>query len=131
MKIAIDWDDTLEHAHIQAHIKKLIQMGHELHIVTTRYDEDHKHLYSFWQSLSELQRDDLHKKLYAVAGELNIPIHFTNMAWKAQFLQDKGFDVLIDDDFDEKIGLDGTKIIFIWSKRAKYLKAFIKKIQKI
>lgn len=104
MKIAFDWDGTLEYEHIQKIAKELIDLGHDVHIVTTRWDEENKHKYAARNPYIKV--DTIHDELYEVAKKLNIPYHFTNMVYKAAFLKENEFEMLIDDNWEESKGLD-------------------------
>jgi len=100
-KISIDFDGSLEHPDVQQLARKLIDLGHEVCIVTTRWDEDNKWKYTFYNGLSRELKNSLHSDLYQVAEELNIPVYFTNMEYKADFLKKKKVDVHIDDNWEE------------------------------
>ena len=100
-KISIDFDGTLEYLDVQQLAQKLIDLGHEVQIVTTRWDEDNKWRYAFYNGLSRELKDSLHSDLYQVAEKLKIPVYFTNMEYKADFLKKKKVDVHIDDNWEE------------------------------
>ncbi|MCK9282647.1 MAG: hypothetical protein M0P71_18675 [Melioribacteraceae bacterium] len=101
MKIAFDFDGTLEFLELQELARELKERGHDVQIVTTRYDEENKCKYPFYKNMKQKQRDELHNDLYEVAKKLNIPYNFTNYVLKAQFLIDNNFDILIDDNSEE------------------------------
>ena len=102
MKIAVDFDGTLELESVQNYVKKLINSGHVVEIVTTRWDEKNKFRYAFFRSMDKKSQDELHKDIYDVAKKLNIPYNFTNFEYKAKFLNDNHFEMLIDDNPKEK-----------------------------
>lgn len=106
MKIAFDFDGTLEFENVQEIAKELIELDHDVHIVTTRWDEEHKHNYQMYSFLSQQEKDNIHKQLYEIAEKLHIPYHFINMEYKAKFLKDNDFEMLIDDNYDERKSLD-------------------------
>ena len=106
MKIAVDFDGTLEFENIQDQVLKLIEEGNHVEIVTTRYDEKNKHKYPFFSMLSKYEQDNYHSKLYSVAEKLNLKINFTNFKYKADFINENNFDMLIDDNPDERRGLN-------------------------
>jgi hypothetical protein len=113
MKIAVDFDGTLEFGSVQEQVSELIEMGHDVHIVTTRWDETNKHRYPFYIKLTQSAKETLHKDLYDVAESLNIPYHFTNMEYKHKYLIENNYDVLIDDNTEEYRFLRETKVKFV------------------
>ena len=81
MKISFDFDGTLSKSSVQEFAQQLIDLGHEVHIVTSRF-EDPKRI--VWIHEDGRNHDDL----FSVAKSLQIPsenIHFTDMADKADF----------------------------------------------
>ena len=112
MKIAVDFDGTLEFEFVQEIIKKYIANGHQVEIVTTRYDDEHKHLYANWEQWESWNKEGLNEPIFKLARELNIPCHFCNMVYKAEYLNANGFDMLIDDNPEEQKNLS-KKIKFI------------------
>ena len=110
MKISFDFDGTLEHPDVQQLAQRLISLGHEVHIVTTRWDEENKWRYDFFNSLSKASQKGLHNDLYLVAKELDVPIHFRNMEYKAHFLQAHNFDMHIDDNWEEIMACEAVGV---------------------
>ena len=95
MKVSFDFDGTLEHKNVQQYAKQLIDDGIEVWVVTTRWDENHKHKYPQNATL-----DDLWK----VVDELGIPRHhvrFTCMEWKYTYLNGTEFCWHLDDNISE------------------------------
>jgi len=45
MKVSFDFDGTLEFKNVQDYAKQLLDEGVEVWVVTTRWDENHKHKY--------------------------------------------------------------------------------------
>lgn len=99
MRIAVDFDGTAEREDVQDKVLKLIAAGHYIEIVTTR-NENPMH-YS-WYRPSDA---NMHTPLFDFVKKANIPYHFTNMQWKADYLEANDFDYLIDDNALESIEL--------------------------
>lgn len=94
-KVSFDFDGTLEHKHVQEYAKSLIEKGIEVWVVTTRWDENHKHKYPLNATLDDL---------WIVVDKLNIPKHhvrFTCMEWKAEYLDGSSFIWHLDDNDEE------------------------------
>lgn len=94
IKISFDFDGTLEFPEVQNFAKEMIHKGHDVHIVTTRWDDEHR----------KDMKIEPNTKVWKVAEEVGIPrskVHFTNMEWKADFLNEKGFHVHLDDNSHE------------------------------
>lgn len=92
MRISIDYDSTLSQPRIQELAKLLIARGHEVYILTSRFD-----------SVRRLKFHDLasNEDLYAVAKEVGIKpfrIAFTNQQKKWIWLLETGIKIHIDDD---------------------------------
>jgi hypothetical protein len=97
MKISFDFDDTLTLHETQVYASDLIDRGHEVWIVTSRYDLDN--LDKRWKS-KQTGEPWVHQDLFKVAEWCGIPkerIHFTNRAKKAKFLEDNDFIFHLDD----------------------------------
>lgn len=95
MKVSFDFDGTLEQFAVQQYAETLIKRGIEVWVVTTRYDENHKHRYYPGASLDDL---------WEVVDRLGIPrwrVRFTCMQWKATYLTDTKFVWHLDDNPEE------------------------------
>ena len=97
-KISIDFDGTLSRKDVQTFVKQLVCEGHEVWIVTSRFDniEGLSHNWNWVPNQNE--------KLFRVAEEIGIlesQIKFTNMVPKIDFLLGKGFHFHLDDDESE------------------------------
>ena len=80
--VTFDFDGTLQRKDVQKYAKQLIEKGFDVWVLTTRYDELHKHRYTANPTLDDL---------YIVIDELGIPKHkvrFTCMEWKALYLKE-------------------------------------------
>ena len=91
--VTFDFDGTLSRSDVQEYFKELIERGIDCWIVTSRYDDLHKHLYPF---------NPTNEDLWRIIDELNFPRHkvvFCNMAEKLNYLT--GTNVLwhLDDDY--------------------------------
>ncbi len=103
MKIAFDFDGTLEYKQVQNIAEKKIKEGHEVWIVTSRFDTLNREKY-LASGMSEEKLKLKEKTLFDVAAKLKIPkerIHFTNLASKRKFLVKNEFDIIYDDDMNE------------------------------
>ena len=97
-KVSIDFDGTLSRKDVQAFAKRMVDEGHEVWIVTSRFD-DAEGMTQNWNWIPTQNQ-----KLFKVAEELGIPesrIKFTNMIPKIEFLLGKGFAFHLDDDESE------------------------------
>ena len=93
--ITFDFDSTLSRQDVQDYAHSLIRKGFDVWVLTSRYDELHKHRYA---------HNPTNEDLYKVTDKLNIPrwkIKFTCMRDKAEYLF--GSNVLwhLDDDYVE------------------------------
>lgn len=82
MRVSFDFDGTLSRPDVQEYAEELIKAGVEVIVTTSRFDEEHKHLYT---------PNPTNEDLYAVTDSLGIKrenIHFTNMEDKVNYLQD-------------------------------------------
>jgi hypothetical protein len=105
-KIALDWDGSGEHNYVKNEVMILIGLGHYVEIVTTRWENVAN--YPWYKS----PRDDkLHDSLFEFAKQAGIEYHFTNMVFKAKYLEDNNFDYLIDDNSEEAKGLIKCRFI--------------------
>jgi hypothetical protein len=125
MKIAVDYDGTLVHKSVQKYVEKLKQSGHDVQVVSTRWDEDNKYRYPYFKDLSEYDKEHLHDDLYEMCGKLRIVYNFTNMEWKTYFLTENGFEILIDDNKDERKRLS-EGIMFVHISELNKLDKFLK-----
>jgi len=64
MKVSFDFDGTLEQKEVQDYAKQLLEEGIEVWVVTTRWDENHKHKYPHNATLDDL---------WEVVDKLGIP----------------------------------------------------------
>lgn len=95
MKVAFDFDGTLEQREVQEYAKQLIEEGVEVWVVTTRWDENHKHKYPLNATLDDL---------WEVVDRLGIPrwrVRFTCMKWKHEYLNGTNFVWHLDDNEEE------------------------------
>lgn len=95
MKVSFDFDGTLEREDVQEYAAELIAQGVEVHVTTTRYDEEN--LYRYPMSVN-------HRDLYNVMNLLKLPlerIKFTNMEYKHTYLATTDFLWHLDDNIDE------------------------------
>ena len=93
MRISFDFDDTLEDKEVQKVAKELIELGHDVCILTTRYEDPSKYEFKI-----------THDKLFAIAKELGITeIHFTNFEWKYLVVDEFNIDLHIDDNYRQEV----------------------------
>jgi hypothetical protein len=95
MKVSFDFDSTLSRKDVQEFAKQLVDDGHEVWIVTSRFD-DESAMSKNWHWIK-----GQNQRLFDVADECGIKkenIHFTCMESKSVFLKDKGFIFHLDDD---------------------------------
>lgn len=95
MKVSFDFDGTLEFENVQKYAKELLDQGHEVWIVTTRWDENHRHRYFHKPTLDDL---------WTVVDQLGIPrwrVRFTCMEWKYTYLNGTQFVWHLDDNEEE------------------------------
>ena len=91
MKVSFDFDGTLEFEDVQNYAAELLKRGVEVWVVTTRWDENHKHKYPMNATLDDL---------WEVVDRLGIPrwhVRFTCMEWKATYLKGTNFAWHLDD----------------------------------
>lgn len=101
---SVDYDSTLSRKDVQEYVKELITRGIEVWVVTSRYDDLHKHKYNF-----AANNDDL----WAVIDELGIPrwkVRFCNMEDKANYLMNTNVIWHLDDDYNELMSIQNTHI---------------------
>jgi len=110
MKVSFDFDGTLEFQDVQDYASELIKQGVEVWVVTTRWDENHKHKYPMNATLDDL---------WEVVDRLGIPrwnVRFTCMEWKATYLKGTSFVWHLDDndrEFTECKRTEGCKVPMI------------------
>lgn len=95
MKVSFDFDGTLEFEDVQEYAAELIKRGIDVWVVTTRWDENHKHKYPMNATLDDL---------WEVVDKLGIPrwkVRFTCMEWKATYLKGTNFVWHLDDNDQE------------------------------
>jgi len=100
--VSMDFDGSLDRQSLQDYSRELHLKGHEVHIVTRRYDHPDKYGELFCQvyGIKDIAKE--HQELFVVAEHCAIPvenIHFMNMADKYEFFAaNKGFLWHLDDD---------------------------------
>ena len=95
MKVSFDFDSTLSRKDVQEFAKQLVNEGHEVWIVTSRFD-DESAMKKNWHWI-----EGQNQKVFEVAEYCGIKpehIKFTCMQSKSIFLKDKGFVFHVDDD---------------------------------
>jgi hypothetical protein len=106
MKVSFDFDHTLSRKDVQVFAKQLVDDGHEVWIVTSRFsDEAAKEKKWHWI-------EGQNQKLFDVAEDCGIKkenIQFTCMESKSVFLKDKGFVFHLDDDDIELMDIFESK----------------------
>lgn len=93
--VTFDFDGTLSRTDVQEYFKELVSRGIDCWVLTSRYDELHKHRYP---------KNPTNDDLWKVIDELNIPrwkVRFTNMELKAYYLESTDVIFHIDDDIIE------------------------------
>lgn len=98
MKISFDFDNTLTRQSVQEFATDLVHEGHEVWIVTSRYSEEGAP--DNLKSRVKVSNEDV----FMVAEDCGINlnhIHFTNMEFKVNFLEENNFSIHIDDDVSE------------------------------
>lgn len=95
MKVSFDFDATLSRKDVQSFAKKMVDSGHEVWIVTSRFDDETITNKGF------IWAKDQNKILFEVADKCGISrenIKFTCMEPKVDFLIGKEFAFHLDDD---------------------------------
>jgi len=95
IKVSFDFDSTLDKPHVQDYAISLIERGIDVYVITSRYDELHKHKYPHSGT-----NDDLYK----VTKKLEIPrwkIRFTCMLLKSEYIDGTNLLWHLDDDWVE------------------------------
>lgn len=97
-KISFDFDSTLSEKHIQKFASKLIELGFDVWITTSRFPNKIAKKKNWWWVIKNNQ------ELFDVANNLNIQkknIIFTNGQDKINFLKNNNFLFHLDDDNTE------------------------------
>lgn len=92
MIVTIDFDGTLSRNDVKEYAKELIDRGIDVWVLTSRYDNLHKHLW---------EHNPTNDDLYAVLDIVGIPYHktiFLNMYNKADYLDNTFVVWHLDDD---------------------------------
>lgn len=87
IKVSFDFDGTLERESIQRYAKELVERGHEVWIVTSRFGDDERYK-TFFQTTIPVGRTN--EDLFEIATSLGIPrerVHFTDMDDKWPFFK--------------------------------------------
>ena len=95
MKIGIDFDGTLEFPKMQEIVKKLKYNGHDLYLITYRYDDENLII----QNMHNLYNNNY---LYELCNKVGIErknIIFTNYKMKHSFITKYNIELHYDDDF--------------------------------
>ena len=106
MKVSFDFDSTLSRKDVQEFAKELVNEGHEVWIVTSRFD-DESAMKKNWHWIK-----GQNQKLFDVAEDCGIKkenIHFTCMGSKSIFIKNKGFVFHLDDDDFELMDIFESK----------------------
>lgn len=93
--ITVDFDDTLSRPDVRKFVKELMNEGINVWVLTSRYDDLHKHRYP---------QNPTNEDLYKVTDDLGIPrgnIRFQCMRPKAEYLINSNVVLHLDDDFIE------------------------------
>lgn len=104
MKISFDFDGTLEYDSVQKVARELIDEGHDVCILTTRYSKPWK--YSSWDVSEDNKKylQDQFDKLNEIADNLGIKeINYSEFQWKFTVIDNLGIDVHVDDNFREEV----------------------------
>lgn len=94
MKVSFDFDSTLSRLDVQTFAKKLVNDGHEVWLVTSRFSDDV--LKEKWPN-TKLNNVELFK-IAEECGIIKEHIIFTNMSSKINFLKGQNFSFHLDDD---------------------------------
>lgn len=104
-KISFDFDSTLSRKVVQDFAIKLIGLGCEVWIVTSRFDDAPENIteeHPSWMKAFKVA--GINNDVREVADSLNIPrerIVYTNMDLKAEYFKGKDFVMHLDDDWVE------------------------------
>lgn len=105
MKISFDFDGTLEMREVQEMAQEMIDRGHDVCILTTRYSDPSS--YRAWKyEDNRAALRGLHNELLEVARNLGITeIHFTEWEWKTTVIDNYNIDIHIDDNFRDEVAV--------------------------
>jgi len=102
IKVSFDFDGTLERESVQRYAKELIDRGHEVWIVTSRFGDDERYK-TFFMTTTPVGLTNA--DLFDIAAKLGIPrerVHFTDMDDKWPFMKfSQEFLWHLDDDWIE------------------------------
>lgn len=104
--VSFDFDGTLSRKDVQEYAKELLNRGIDVWVVTARYDDLHRHMYS-----SNPSNEDLWK----IVDELNIPrwkVRFTCMESKSEYLENTRVAWHLDNDEFEQEMINGCCEVF-------------------
>ena len=106
MKVSFDFDSTLSRKDVQEFAKQLVNEGHEVWIVTSRFDDESamKKNWHWIEGQNQKVFESQNQKVFEIAEYCGIKtehIKFTCMESKSLFLKDKGFVFHVDDDVIE------------------------------
>ena len=103
--LSFDFDGTLTRPDVQNYCQIFLSCGFDIHVVTTRYDELHKHLWA---------NNPTNEDMYLITDKIGIKrenIHFMNFKYgKGAFLLDTNAIFHLDDDERELNGFHYTQI---------------------
>ncbi len=128
LTVSFDFDGTLAMPHVQEFAKELLDLGIEVRVTTTRYDDMHCHKYGYrWPPVL----DDL----WEVVDRLQIPRHhvrFTNMEWKSKYLLGTNFVFHLDDNEEEfhHARYDSVKVPMVQVNGGSWKKKCLKLLEK-
>ena len=98
--VSFDFDGTLSREDVQQYCRWLLNNGVDVWVITSRYDELHKHLYPGHPTNSDL---------YQTIDKLGIPrykVVFMNFQPKADYLAGTNLCWHLDDDLSEVTGIN-------------------------
>jgi hypothetical protein len=87
IKVSFDFDGTLERESIQRYAKELVERGHEVWIVTSRFGDEERYK-TFFMTTTPVGLTNA--DLFDIAAKLGIPrerVHFTDMDDKWPFFK--------------------------------------------
>lgn len=122
-KVSFDFDETLSRPEVQEYAAELLANGIDVWVVTTRYDENHKHRYPFNATLDDL---------WQVVDKIGIPrwkVRFTCFEYKHTYLDGTDFRFHLDDNLKERelMCQNGCDVPFVyvnqndWRERCDFL----------